>query len=453
MRGVAIPSAGPQWDSPGSPESGFGGVVASTCRSVPAGDNAQKHWTWTRHVATSFRVGSIGRKSTCEKLSNAQSFVPREVFTAHAPHEPTRNRIHETHTGRAVHNITLALTDPRVSNALAGAGAGAVAAVIVCPLDVLKTRLQVSTLRAPGGDAYVSTVSSLRNIVKVEGFRGLYRGLTPTLFALLPNWAVYFTAYEALKKMGKNKNNERFALDQLLPPKPESNLAQSLRHMCAAAGAGAATVFVTNPLWVVKTRLQVQHSVSLAGSMPDRVKYTGTLDALRRLCAEEGIRGVYSGLAPSLVGITHVVIQFPVYERLKLEIAKYPNGLFSGGMADAGDGTFDGSGNTQPRLVHTLTPGELALASAVAKMVASSVTYPHEVIRSHMHVQGLGPFTGVLKLIRKIHHDGGGWRAFYRGVGTNLVRTTPAAAITFTSYELISRQLQVWGQGLRVEGE
>lgn len=80
-----------------------------------------------------------------------------------------------------MHNITLALTDPRVSNALAGAGAGAVAAVIVCPLDVLKTRLQVSTLRAPGGDAYVSTVSSLRNIVKVEGFRGLYRGLTPTL--------------------------------------------------------------------------------------------------------------------------------------------------------------------------------------------------------------------------------------------------------------------------------
>ena len=75
-------------------------------------------------------------------------------------------------------------------------------------------------------------------------------------------------------------------------------------------------------------------------------------------------------------------------------------------------------------------------------MVASSVTYPHEVIRSHMHVQGLGPFEGLFGLIGRIYKDGGGWRAFYRGVGTNLVRTTPAAAITFTSYELISRQLR-----------
>jgi solute carrier family 25 folate transporter 32 len=98
-----------------------------------------------------------------------------------------------------------------------------------------------------------------------------------------------------------------------------------------------------------------------------------------------------------------------------------------------------------------LTGLELACASAVAKMVASSVTYPHEVIRSHMHVQGLGPFGGVLGLIEKIYAEGGGLRAFYRGVGTNLIRTTPAAAITFTSYELISRQFQELGRAVREE--
>ena len=122
--------------------------------------------------------------------------------------------------------------------------------------------------------------------------------------------------------------------------------------MISAAGAGMATVFVTNPLWVVKTRLQVQHSEALRASMPRRVPYSGAFSALRRVAAEEGVRGLYSGLAPSLAGISHVVIQFPVYEQLKLELA-----------------TRRGKG------VEALTPTELVVASAVAKMVASSVTY------------------------------------------------------------------------------
>ena len=307
-----------------------------------------------------------------------------------------------------LHDAVYALTDPQVSHALAGSGAGAIAATIVCPLDVLKTRLQVSTLRV-GGDAYASTLQSLSAIVRTEGLVGLYRGLTPTIVALLPNWAVYFTVYEGLKEFME----PRGAYPQTSWSSPH------LRHMVSAAGAGVATVLVTNPLWVVKTRLQVQHSEALRASMPTRVPYSGAFSALGRVALEEGARGLYSGLAPSLAGISHVVIQFPVYEQLKLELA-----------SRRGKATGD------------LTPTELVVASAVAKMVASSVTYPHEVIRSHMHVQGLGPFEGLFGLIGRIYKDGGGWRAFYRGVGTNLVRTTPAAAITFTSYELISRQLR-----------
>ena len=406
--------------------------VASTACASSADASA---WTWTRRVATVARDRVSATPTTSSAASTAASTPSRRAtaasFRAHAPSErpaSTRTARDWVRSSRVARDAARALTDPQVSNALAGAGAGAVAATIVCPLDVLKTRLQVSTLRA-GGDAYVSTVQSLRSIVRLEGAVGLYRGLTPTVAALLPNWAVYFTAYEFLKTRGPSAA-------------PESEFAASLRHMTSAAGAGAATVLVTNPLWVVKTRLQVQHSRALRGSMPTRVVYAGTLDALRRVATEEGARGLYSGLAPSLAGIAHVVIQFPVYERLKLELAR--GDVFGIRRAEAATG--DAS-----RDVGDLTGLELACASAVAKMVASSVTYPHEVIRSHMHVQGFGPFGGVLSLTKKIHAEGGGWRAFYRGVGTNLVRTTPAAAITFTSYELISRQFQELGRAVREE--
>lgn len=349
----------------------------------------------------------------------------------------------------------LAVLDPRVANAVSGAGAGVIAATVVCPLDVLKTRLQVT----PGGSrAYVSTYESLSHIVKNEGPRALYRGLTPTIVALLPNWAVYFTVYEGLKgamarAAGEGGGSERTGGERVRDgdgdgigdgigaadaastststPTPTDE-SRPLRHMLAAAGAGAATVLTTNPLWVVKTRLQVQSSAALASSLPRRAPYTSTANGLYRLATEEGLRGAYSGLAPSLLGISHVAIQFPVYEQLKLEMARRK-----------GDGAR----------VTDLAASELMVASAVAKLTASVVTYPHEVIRSHMHVRGFGPFEGVFCLMRRIHREGGGVRAFYRGVGTNLIRTTPAAAITFTSYELISRKLRAIGDRVRADGE
>ena len=293
-----------------------------------------------RALANAVRVASSSSASTPFTAPSAvESTAVGGVARGPPPALPRRGILHDA---------TYALTDPQVSHALAGSAAGAIAATIVCPLDVLNTRLQVSTLRV-GGDAYVSTLQSLSAIARTEGALGLYRGLTPTIVALLPNWAVYFTVYEGLKEFMEPAHGDGGG-SEATGAAPSSS--PHLRHMISAAGAGMATVFVTNPLWVVKTRLQVQHSEALRASMPRRVPYSGAFSALRRVAAEEGVRGLYSGLAPSLAGISHVVIQFPVYEQLKLELA-----------------TRRGKG------VEALTPTELVVASAVAKMVASSVTY------------------------------------------------------------------------------
>ncbi|OIW04608.1 hypothetical protein TanjilG_30506 [Lupinus angustifolius] len=291
------------------------------------------------------------------------------------------------------HNIT-----DLICNAGAGAAAGAIAATFVCPLDVIKTRLQVHGL--PPAQKGSVILASLQNIFKTEGFRGMYRGLSPTILALLPNWAVYFTVYEQLKGLLRSHDG--------------SNELTTVGNIIAATGAGAATAISTNPLWVVKTRLQTQ------GMRPDVIPYKSILSALARITHEEGVRGLYSGIVPSLAGVSHVAIQFPAYEKIKSYMAK-----------------------KDKTTVDKLSPGNVAIASSISKVVASIMTYPHEVIRSRLQEQGHDKnygvrYAGVIDCTRKVFVKEG-VPGFYRGCATNLLRTTPSAVITFTSYEMIHR--------------
>ncbi|WJX57798.1 Nicotinamide adenine dinucleotide transporter 2, mitochondrial [Trifolium repens] len=287
-----------------------------------------------------------------------------------------------------------------ISNAGAGAAAGAIAATFVCPLDVIKTRLQVHGLPPVQKGSVI--VTSLQHIVRTEGFRGMYRGLSPTILALLPNWAVYFTCYEQIKGLLRSHEG--------------CNELTTIENIIAAAGAGAATAISTNPLWVVKTRLQTQ------GMRPNVVPYKSVLSALRRITHEEGLRGLYSGIVPSLAGVSHVAIQFPTYEKIKLYMAKKDN-----------------------TTVDKLSPGNVAIASSISKVTASVMTYPHEVIRSRLQEQGQAKssgvhYAGVIDCTKKVFQKEG-IPGFYRGCATNLLRTTPSAVITFTSYEMIHRFL------------
>jgi solute carrier family 25 protein 33/36 len=118
-------------------------------------------------------------------------------------------------------------------------------------------------------------------------------------------------------------------------------------YLSAATLSGIVTGTVTNPIWVVKTRLQLVQG--------DKKVLGGSWNCIKKIMREEGIRGFYKGLGTSYLGVTESTIQWVLYERLKK----------LGITADGRNG-----------ISHWL--GMLGSAGS-AKFVATVITYPHEV--------------------------------------------------------------------------
>lgn len=349
-------------------------------------------------------------------------------------------------------------------HALAGALGGFTSGVVTCPLDVIKTKLQaqggflpVSKGRHVGHHhkLYSGLVGMGGAIWREEGIRGLYRGLGPIVLGYLPTWAVWFTVYNKSKKyMADNHARNQFAI-----------------NFWSSIIAGASSTIVTNPIWVIKTRLMSQSSTGYnrqmsvfprSGNTPTSRPtinspwhYKSTLDAARKMYSSEGVLSFYSGLTPALLGLTHVAVQFPAYEFLRKK--------FTGeGMGEMTDAT------QQSNWLGVLS------ASILSKIMASSATYPHEVIRTRLqtqrrptpgveYLQGLGisestagdqppptkraknngpqpKYRGVVMTFRTILREEG-WRAFYAGMGVNMMRAVPAATVTMMTYEYVMKSL------------
>lgn len=141
-----------------------------------------------------------------------------------------------------------------------------------------------------------------------------------------------------------------------------------------------------------------------------------TYNMIKKIYKQEGIGSFYKGLYASFLGLSHVAIQFPLYEYLKKEARNRKKGYKEDTM-------------------------DLIVASLGAKLVACLFTYPHEVLRNrlmdHNNNNNLGVANLVKQMIRKE-----GFLSLWSGLSVNLVRTFPATISSFLSYEYISRMLE-----------
>lgn len=152
--------------------------------------------------------------------------------------------------------------------------------------------------------------------------------------------------------------------------------------MIAGAIAGSATVLITNPIWVVNTRMTARKSESeeqvLPGAKP--AKSPSTIGTLLSLIRDEGPARLFAGVMPALVLVINPILQYTVYEQLKNTLEKR----------------------------RRITPTDAFYLGALGKLLATSITYPYITVKSRMHVAGKdGPKEDMFTTFRRIIREEG----------------------------------------------
>ena len=289
----------------------------------------------------------------------------------------------------------------------------------------------------------------LTQIIKTNGISGLFRGLTPTLFTVPTFWGVYFPIYE----MSKTRISQTFMSQSkdfnASNSSTTNNALTVLTHVSSAVFAGALADCATNPMWVVRTRMQTE-TIHRYEFLAAQTKLTSTPNpmvlpqllnirqTINSVYAEGGVPAFYRGLSASLLGLSHVAIQFPVYEAMKTNFR-----LHSFRDRD-GDRERTSTSTSTSTSIGPAAPIDWVCASATSKVIASCITYPHEVVRARMmDIRCLSKPGGIglVKMTRTIYKQDG-LRGFYKGMHVSLLRVIPNCVLTFVSYELFMKTAQ-----------
>lgn len=297
---------------------------------------------------------------------------------------------------------------PKAIEALSGLGAGFTTTLVSHPLDFIKLRMQLDTKSPTQYQAFKSichalsqsSVTASDRLSTAKLVKNIYRGVGPNIVGSTTAWGLYFTFYREYKNAMLDFTNHTYN---------DSNLNSAEYLMCAFC-AGWTTSLLTNPIWVIKTRM-------IAKSRDAPGAYRSIWDGIKNIYRYEGILGYYKGLSPALLNVAQGALQFAIYDTFKHHI-----------ILKQGE---------KPRDLSTF---EYLYASAISKMTATVSLYPLQVIRSRLQVNSSNKTTSARSIAWKIITEEG-FRGLYKGLLANLFRVVPATCITFTVYENMRQYL------------
>ncbi|GAA5853507.1 hypothetical protein JCM8547_002486 [Rhodosporidiobolus lusitaniae] len=276
-----------------------------------------------------------------------------------------------------------------------GGIAGALGATAVYPIDLTKTRMQNQRSKVVGELLYKNSLDCVKKVYKNEGFTGFYRGLPPQLIGVAPEKAIKLTVNDLVREYATDAATGRIKVSW---------------ELLAGGLAGGCQVVFTNPLEIVKIRLQMQGETAKAAGAARQ----GAMHIVKQL----GLIGLYKGATACLArDVPFSAIYFPAHAHLKKDV-----------FHEGRDGKV-------------LSYGEALAAAAIAGMPAAYLTTPADVIKTRLQTEarkGESTYKGVADAFRKILAEEGP-RALFKGGPARILRSSPQFGVTLVAYENLKK--------------
>ncbi|OBZ91210.1 putative mitochondrial 2-oxodicarboxylate carrier [Choanephora cucurbitarum] len=269
---------------------------------------------------------------------------------------------------------------------LAGAIAGTSETLIMYPLDVVKTRAQLST------GANTGVIQTISTMIKQEGPASLYRGILPPIMVEAPKRATKFAANEQYTTLYK----KLFGFEKV---------TQSL-SILTGISAGITEAGLIVPFELIKVRMQDKANLG---------KYNGTADTFRKVIASEGVLALFNGLEATMW--RHAVW----------------NGSYFGLIFTVKDIMPKSKDPDQQRLTNFA-------AGTVGGIIATTFNTPFDVVKSRVQsYNGVGPkkYNWTLPALATVVREEGA-ASLYRGFLPKVLRLGPGGGILLVVFEAVS---------------
>ena len=325
-----------------------------------------------------------------------------------------------------------------IESLVAGGLAGAVAKTTIAPADRVKIIYQVDPHRP---FTLASAARTARDIVTTEGPLGLWRGNGVMMARVVPYAGVTFLSYPRYEAAAKRACETIFGDKAGEGGGEEGGSKRIAVRFIAGSAAGATATTLTYPLDLMRARYAASGTVASnpngsfkppsdggfkprPGVPPASQTQVAGMSVVSNILRQEGIRGLYGGLTPTLVGIIpYAGISFATFETLKGTWRKRAKA-----KAEAAGEVWDPGAPGAAQMPVTTR----LLFGGLAGLFAQSMTYPLDIVRRRIQVTGRsGGYESPWKALFDIARTEGLRGGLYKGVTMNWVKGPVSVAVSF----------------------